>query len=141
MINVKEPAMRKSLLMLLAVLFVALPLCAQDVDQSTDKKDEEKDKRVEQAVSNILFADISDDLGYLYRDRTLFDFKGVSIELSHHLSAPVIKVRTPIKFLPTFGFGTTIPDPFIGSPAYDGIAIPRNSLNIDPVTGKYYWEW
>jgi hypothetical protein len=126
---------------------LSLDVSAQEeteADQTTGTSPEENEdqRRIKSVVGNILLTQISDELDYLYKERVILDIPEVRIDLSQRFGAPIIKVKSPkIKLLPTIGFSTTIPDPYIGSPAYEVTQVIRHSLNIDPITGKYYWEW
>ena len=139
--------MRRWISVFLVVVLVSWTVCAQEksaADQASGTTQEEDDdqRRIKSVVGNILLSQISDELDYLYKERVILDIPELRIDLEPRFGAPVVRIRTPqIKLLPTVGFSTTIPDPFIGSPAYEVTQVIRHSLNIDPITGKYYWEW
>ena len=67
----------------------------------------------------------------------------VQFHLEHRFVEEELSVGRIFKIsIPKIVISATLPAPYLYSPAYDNIkASPRYSLNIDPVTNKYYWEW
>jgi len=123
---------------LLAIL-VTLPLFAQPQDvQDTDSDSAERNARLaerlvlytaDDLIPKKLVIIVTEDFDIFLREQ---GFRGM-LEF---------KPAANIRFMPRLIFSGTIADPQLSSPAYTNVGIgPRNSLNIDLVTGKYYWEW
>jgi hypothetical protein len=70
--------------------------------------------------------------------------KATNFDMAFIATPSVSKLQITIPKMPafkTFSISSSLPNPYLGSPAYEIINTYRNSLNIDVVTGKYYWEW
>ena len=128
----------------LAVPTLAVQEEASETKIKQNEEDEdENSKSLKRALEKMILFKMSDDIDYLFNSKTLLDLSALKVKVSFDsIASPKLTIKSRLlKLLPLFIISPDIPDPFIGSPAYDGISTPRKSLNIDPVTGKYYWEW
>lgn len=141
--------LKSALFFILFCFILSVPALAVQEETSekisTEKKEEEDEnsKSLKRALEKMILVKMSDDIDYLFNSKTLLDLSGLKVKVSFDsIASPKLTIKSRLlKLLPLFIISPDIPDPFIGSPAYDGIYTPRKSLNIDPVTGKYYWEW
>lgn len=122
-----------------AFLFACVMLSIAAVMSVAQEKDS-SDENVKNSISRALSASYRPFDSVRFH---LYDGDHLSIAIKEIADAAVIEF-TPnrIEGLPKFIISTTLPDLELFSPAYENVGIgPRNSLNIDLVTGKYYWEW
>ena len=69
------------------------------------------------------------------------DFGFVGLELAEGVHGGVINLDFGLDAIDTgVTFSFYINNRAYGSPAWDGFALPRTSLNQDPITGWYWWE-
>ena len=71
----------------------------------------------------------------------IFDFGFVGLELSEGVHGGVLNLDFGLDAIGTgVTFSFFVNNRAYGSPAWDGFALPRTSLNQDPITGWYWWE-
>ena len=132
--------------MIITLSLVALLSC-NAIAQDAEKKEEEKtssvnSEYVKAKIKTYLTKDFSlVDIPEI-RKKVILDFPKALATLSTANNSLKITLSNPSSIhAPVIAFSTTIPDPYAGSPAYDIIPGPRFSMNVDRVSGKYYWEW
>lgn len=139
--------MRRSRLLklLFTVLTAVLLLCAGVLAQDDNEREDEEDptsRNLRRSVALFLMRGVDEDMDYIYNNRKLFDLGPLRVDFKSLPLGSRLEIELPknpvFRFL---GFSTVLPNPYAGSPAYDIINTWRNSLNIDVITGKYYWEW
>lgn len=133
--------MKYILIVTALLLFLVLPALAQEENDSS-KGENINEEAVKERLKSILKVDFSDSILPEIRPRVLLKFPSALATLSTADNSFKITLSNPENFvIPTMIFSTTIHDPYAGSPAYDILNAPRYSLNVDRVSGKYYWEW
>jgi len=127
---------RKKLAIILVLMF-SVCLVAQEKDQAEKEektKYRDNDRVWEQAIPVYTFSQ---------NKKNLFDFgslRGSVREGPGGTSALDLNIRLK-SFVDKVSFSFYIRPTIYGSPGLDGFALPRMSLNMDPVTGWYYWDF
>ena len=124
--------------MKLAVIFMILFSLVAIADEEENKVDP-----IKKSINTILEQHSRSLAELLFDSVHLGNIGQFDVNFESYTQGFVIKAKPKEDrpFMPVFGFSTALPNPYVGSPAYDIIQTYRNSLNIDVVTGKYYWEW
>lgn len=138
--------MRRSQIYLLLILSLSLVVLFNTTVLAQDQKDEEEEedtiRNMKRSIALFLTQGVDEEVQYIYNTRKLLDFGPLAINIKSFPMGARIEFETPqLPITKIFGFSTVLPNPYIGSPAYEIINTWRNSLNIDVITGKYYWEW
>lgn len=68
------------------------------------------------------------------------DLFSVSFEDLDYYSSLQIEIAG-LPEIPKVSISAFVRDPYRFCPALENVALPRTSLNMEPVIGKYYWEW
>jgi hypothetical protein len=131
------------------LLLVSGMLPAQENQSSpatgTDRQEDEERSRgpLERIVAEILRKNIESESSALFQPKDLFAIEGFQFGLApDYAGGQAVTVDVPaIPVLPKMKFSFAVPYPQIGSPAYEVTGVVRHSLSMDPITGKYYWEW
>ena len=125
-------------------VFAAFCILAFATGVLTAQEDDDEEKRFEggrkyaHAFQLYSLAKIKSDL---------FKFGALSSRIyegPHGASALEFRIRSRLKssLIPaTFLFSFYVDTRAYGSPGLDEVVRPRLSLNIDPVTGWYYWDF
>jgi hypothetical protein len=124
---------------LILILLFSVVLCASQEKSEDQEKEQRKTSPPETVWEQVIPV-------YTFSpQRTdLFDFGSISASIkegpggisSVQMRIPQLKSITD-KIIFSFYIRPTI----YGSPGLDGFALPRNSLNMNPVTGWYYWDF
>ena len=123
---------------IILVLVVSVCLAAQEENPAEEKDEVKKirdnDRVWEQVIPVYTFSS---------RKTNLFDLgllKGTVREGPGGTSALDLNIRLK-SFVTNVSFSFYIRPTIYGSPGMDGFALPRISMNKDPVTGWYYWDF
>lgn len=126
--------MRKSAAILLFILLAA------SVAVIGQEKKDEAGNGVKTSIMRALTTSYSDLQPYKVFIYDSDGFSAVFKDIANRTALEITQQTLPI--VNKFIISATLPDPHLLSPAYENVGIgPRTNLNIDIVTGKYYWEW
>lgn len=133
--------MRFSVVMAGWILILCCLVSAAGI-RSGQQENDEKDQAIKKAVKEA-FPDYSlSSVTGISSKLLLFKSNLLSISFNNRDSYSSLQIDlSRLIDIPKLNFSFFINDPYSTCPALENIVLPRTSLNIDPIIGKYYWEW
>ena len=119
---------------LMLLFSFALALSAQETEDEEKKKPEDRSSKWEDAIPVYTFKSARNDLfkiGPVVAEGYRGPGGSGALDLKIKLKSLIGKVS----------FSFFIENRIWGSPGMDGFCVPRTSLNINPITGKYYFDF